>query len=275
MGSLDLLSRLSLPCRALLVAMAALTAGCGTTKRHTATEQLLISDAVDRSIARIDFTPLAGQSVYFDSQYIKNHDGVGFVNSNYVVSALRQQLLAAGCRLEESADDAEYIVEARMGTLGNDEHEIVYGLPANNALAAAASVMPNAPPLPAIPEISIARRNDQMGAAKIAAFAYHRETRLPVWQSGLSIARGTARSTWVMGAGPFQRGTISDDLRFAGSRVRIPFLPRREPPPNGPLSAYSSQALYHRPGDPLQPDLEDLFEPIDEVQQATAESEAP
>ena len=34
--------------------------GCGSTKSRTATEQLLMSDAVDRAIAQIDFSELAG-----------------------------------------------------------------------------------------------------------------------------------------------------------------------------------------------------------------------
>jgi hypothetical protein len=265
---------MSTPFRALLLCLAALLTGCGTTKKHTATEQLLISDAVDRSIARINFAPLAGQTVYFDTQFIKNYEGMGFVNSNYVVSALRQQMLSAGCRLQETAEDAEYIVEARMGTLGNDEHEIVYGVPANNALAAAAAVVPNAPPMPTMPEISVARRNERLGAAKIAAFAYHRETRLPVWQSGLSIARSTSKDTWLLGAGPFERGTIYEDVQFAGARVRIPFFSRRKTTMNGPLAAYASETVYYQPGDPLQADLEDLVDEESEVQQAAGEADS-
>jgi hypothetical protein len=263
-----------IPLRGLLLGVALFACGCGTTKKHMATEQLLISDAVDRSIAHIDFEPLAGQSVYLDTQFIRNYDGIGFVNSNYVVSAMRQQMLAAGCRLQESEDDAEFIVEARIGTLGNDEHEIVYGLPANNALASAVSVLPNSPPLPAIPEISFARKHDQMGAAKIAAFAYHRESRQPVWQSGLSIARATAKDTWLLGAGPFERGTIYRDLRFAGSRLRIPFWPQANDNTDERLTAYRETTLFHRPGDPLQPDLDDLVEEDSEIQQASAEAEA-
>ena len=251
-----------------------LACGCGTTKKHTATEQLLVSDAVDRAVARINFEPLSGQTVYFNTSYIANYDGIGFVNSNYVISALRQQLLATGCRLQESEDEAEFIIEARIGTLGHDEHEIVYGVPASNALSTAASVLPNAPPMPAIPEISLARRNDQMAAAKIAVFAFHRETRQPVWQSGLSVARATAKDTWLFGAGPFERGTIYEDLNFAGSRVRIPFFSQRAQPRTGPLAAYAEENVFHRPGDPLQPDLEDLVEFDSEIQQASAEEEA-
>src|SRR5262245_51288245 len=104
--------------------------GCGTTKQAEATQQLLASDAVDRSVANIDFTPLAGQKVYFDTKYIQDYKGIGFVNSAYVISSLRQQLFAAGCLLQEKLEDCDYVVEARMGTLGNDEHNIIYGIPA-------------------------------------------------------------------------------------------------------------------------------------------------
>jgi hypothetical protein len=224
----------------------AASSGCGTTKQAEATQQLLSSDAVDRSVAMIDFSPLEGQKVYFDAKYLQDYKGIGFVNSNYVVSSLRQQMFAAGCLLQEKAEDADYIVEARMGTLGNDEHNIVYGIPANNGLSAAAIAVPNSPPLPAIPEISFARRDDLMGASKIAAFAYHRETQSVVWQSGLSVARSTAKDTWVLGAGPFERGTIHDGWSFAGTRLQLPFL-RRKPPEPAPVASYKQPLLFERP----------------------------
>src|SRR5690606_5395103 len=46
-------------CGVLLV----IAAGCGTTRDKLATEQLLLSDAVDRAVARIDFSPLKGEKV--------------------------------------------------------------------------------------------------------------------------------------------------------------------------------------------------------------------
>ena len=236
-----------------LLGAVVLLAGCGTTKNHVATEQMLISDAVDRAIAKIDFKPLAGQSVYFDTKYITDYKAIGFVNSNYVISGLRQQLLAAGCRLQDKEEDAEYIVEARSW------------------VASAASVVPNAPPMPAIPEISFARKNDQMGAAKIAAFAYHRKSRLPVWQSGLSIARSTSKDIWLLGAGPFERGTIYEDVQFAGSRLRLPFLSRQRTTRTGPVAAYAAETIFHRPGDPLEPDLNDLIDDQSKVQQASGD----
>ena len=103
--------------------------GCGTTTKRMATEQLLLSDAVDMAINKIDFSHLSGRSVYLDTTYLRPIRGVGFVNADYIISSLRQQLIAARCQLMESRDKADVIVEPRVGALGNDGHEVVYGIP--------------------------------------------------------------------------------------------------------------------------------------------------
>lgn len=250
----------------LLLAALAAASGCGTTKQSEATQQLLTSDAVDRSVAKIDFSPLSGQTVFFETKYITDPKNSTFVNSNYVISSLRQQLFAAGCLMQDSPGAADYIVEARIGTLGNDEHSITYGIPANNALSTASTVLPNAPPLPAIPEISIARKDDKMAASKIAAFAYHRESNSVVWQSGLSVAKSTAKDTWVLGAGPFEQGTVHDGWEFAGNKLRLPFMKRKQPA-SGPVAAYGREMLYTRP----PPRVVEEEKAEDGVQQVSAE----
>lgn len=196
------------------------TAGCGTTKSQLATQQLLTSDAIDRTVANIDFSVLSGQTVYFDEEYIDAFKPIGFLSNKYVVSALRQQIFAARCILVDKKDEADYILEARIGAMGTDEHDVTYGVPASSALNTAATVLASAPPVPVIPEISIARRQEQMGATKISVYAYHRETRTPVWQSGNSTSMSYAKSYWIFGAGPFQRGTIYKGTQFAGAQLR-------------------------------------------------------
>jgi hypothetical protein len=253
----------------LLCATLAAASGCGTTKQSEATQQLLTSDAVDRSVAKIDFSALDGQTVFFETKYITDPKNASFVNANYVISSLRQQLFAAGCEIQEKAEDAEYIVEARIGTLGNDENNIIYGIPANNALNAASSVVPGAPPLPTIPEVAFARKDDKMAAAKIAAFAYHRESHTVVWQSGLSVAKSTAKDTWVLGAGPFERGTVHNGWEFAGTRLFLPFMKRRQPLP-GPVAAYGQEMLYARPGSKA---VQQESEPETDVQQVSGEQD--
>ena len=190
--------------------------GCGTTRTQEATEQLVLSAAVDNSIAAIDFRPLSGHRVYFDDTYIKNVKSSSFVNADYVISSLRQQIAAAGCMLQEKADTADIIIEGRVGTLGADDHRITYGIPENNVLGVAASFINPIPArAPTVPEIAIARRDAREGAAKVAAFAYDRETREPLWQSGISKSIATSRSTWVMGIGPYQGGTIRGSSQLA------------------------------------------------------------
>src|SRR5712671_5800920 len=95
-----------------LAAILGLALGCGTTRmtdtQRTATEQLLISNAVDKAVTQLDFRPLSGKPVFFDAQYLDNT-----VDKGYVTSSLRQQLLANGCVLQEDRTKATYVIEAR------------------------------------------------------------------------------------------------------------------------------------------------------------------
>ena len=210
-------------CGLLFVAapLLAVFVGCGTTREYQATEQLVLSDAVDQSISRIDFRPLSGRRVYLDTSYLRQVKGDMFVNAEYVTSALRQQIVAAGCLIQDASSDADVIIEARIGTLGADDHRVTFGVPQNNALSAASSIIPGVPQIPTIPEIAFARREAREAAAKVAAFAYDRETRAPIWQSGVDSAVSTARDTWVMGVGPFQGGSIREQTKLAGSTIRF------------------------------------------------------
>ncbi len=200
--------------------------GCGKTIRQSGTEQLLTSDAVDQAISRVDFRPMAGQKVFLDTQYIQalKLTNPTYVNSDYIISSTRQQLLACGCRLQERQEEADIILEARVGALGSDMHELTYGIPANNSLGAASAVFSGVSTIPTIPEISIARKNNQFAAAKVGYFAYDRVSREPIWQSGPQKGISRAKEYWVMGAGPFQTGEIYDGTLLAGAD-QLPWQP--------------------------------------------------
>jgi hypothetical protein len=238
--------------------------GCGTTKSRRATEQMLMSDAVDRSVASIDFRPLSRQRVYLDTTYVKNIQGQDFVNADYIVSSVRQQMVGAGCLLVETADAADYVAEMRVGVLGTDSHDVVYGVPANNALSSAASLVPSAPTIPTVPEISVARKNNEVGAAKIAVFAYDRQTRCPVWQSGVAESHSTSRDTWLFGAGPFKSGTIHKKTEFVGGDLAIPLLSSGDDDVTGrpdSLALYNRDATYMLPEGPEAGDRAPAVQP--------------
>lgn len=201
----------------LAAAALALAAGCGTTRMtdtlRTATEQLLVSNAIDQAVSEMDFRALSGKTVFFDPQYLD-----GTVDRGYLVSSIRQQLLACGCLLQDDRTKADYIVEVRSGGVGTDRHALLVGVPQMNV----PTFVPGQPSQ--IPEIPLAKKTDQEGVAKIAVFAYNRVTGKPVWQSGVVEAQSTSRDTWVLGAGPFQWGTIRKGAEFAGE----PILPGGE-----------------------------------------------
>jgi hypothetical protein len=187
----------------------ALSLGCGTTRitdtQRTATEQLLISNSVDEAISQLDFSSLTGKPVFFDSQYLDVT-----VDRGYLVSSLRQHLLASGCILQEDRSQATYVVEARSGGIGTDRHCLLVGIPQMTV----PTFVPGQPSQ--IPEIPFAKKTDQNGYTKIAVFAYNRKTGKPVWQSGVVQALSTSKDVWVLGTGPFQRGTIRSTTEFAG-----------------------------------------------------------
>jgi hypothetical protein len=192
-------------------------AGCGTTRstdtNRTATEQLLVSDAIDRAVQGMNLRTLAGQSVFLDESKVAD-----VVDKNYLVSTLRQYLLANGCQLRDKREEADFVVECRAGAVGTDRNDLLFGLPSMNV-----PQIPLVQPVPAvIPEIPIAKRKDQRGVAKIAVFAYHRQTGAPVWQSGLVHEESSANDVWILGAGPFQRGTIYQGTEFAFNSIKEP-----------------------------------------------------
>ncbi len=204
-------------------------AGCGTTKSSQATEQLLLSDAVDRSVAAIDFRILCGHTIFIDTRYIEppkerpnlNLQQWNFVNAPYAISCIRQQVMAAGGKLVDKAEEAEIIVEPRIGTLASDAHQAVIGIPAANKISSAAELVPNSPNIPAIPELALARRETQNAAAKVAVFAYDRVTREPLWQSGLSLAQSTAKDTWIFGIGPYHRSAVRQGSKLVESETSV------------------------------------------------------
>ncbi|QEG23766.1 DUF6655 family protein [Mariniblastus fucicola] len=212
----------------LLVAVTSMSMiGCGTTTSRTGTEQLLISDAVDKAVDRIDFSALNGVKVYLDSRYISSLKTNLFIDSNYVISSLRQQLTSSGALIQDDREQATLIVEPRVGALGADGHDVTYGVPQSGALSSAVSVVSGSS-IPSIPEISLGRTDAQSGVAKLVVFAYDRETREPIWQSGLAKAESTSSNTWILGAGPFQRGSIHKGVKFAGRKIDPPAHPTHQ-----------------------------------------------
>lgn len=244
-----------------------LLSGCGTTRStdsaRTATEQLLITDAIDDAVAQLNLDVLSGREVYFDSQYLE-----GAVDKHYMVSSLRQHLLASGCILKENRDDATYVVEARSGAVGTDRHDVMIGVPSVNM----PTFLPSPVALPAsIPEIPLAKNTKQRGVVKLAVFAYNRETGRRVWQSGIEPVSSFAKDSWVLGAGPFRKSTINDGTSFVGDS--IPIIGEEELGENEEKVALTRERVF-RDGF-VQPATEDETQLATHVSDAPSETDPP
>lgn len=237
-------------CLSAMFICCAISTGCGTTKwtdtSRTATEQLLISDAMDRAVEKLDFRAVADKRVYLDSTPIS-----GVTDSAYLVSLLRQHMLAEGCLMSDTREDADYVVEVRAGAVGTDRREVLFGIPATNA--GGSIPLPGVPTN--IPEMPLATKTEQRAVAKIAVFAYNRRSGRPVWQSGVTPVESKTKDVWLLGAGPFRRGTIHDGMEFAGQKIAIPLITpgKKEDRKLGELTA-ADQAFFFEPQELLAED---------------------
>lgn len=176
-------------------------AGCATMKTsntdRTAKEQLLISNSVDRALDKVDFQPFRGRSVFLQDEYLES------VDKNYIVGSIRHRIFSVGGRLVDSPEHAEIILEARSGGVGTDTSEMFLGTPELN--------LPG--PLPvSLPEVKLISRSRQTGTAKVGLIAYDANTRQPLGDGGVTMARSDDNHWFFLGVGPYRNGTVNEEV---------------------------------------------------------------
>jgi hypothetical protein len=126
---------------------------------RTATEQLLISEAADRSADQLNLNIPPGSKVFVDAS---NIDGV---DSKYAIATMRERILKLGGDLVADRGSADAVVEIRSGALSIDENTSLVGIPA----------LPIPIPLAGnitIPEIALFKKAEREGVAKFGGIAY-------------------------------------------------------------------------------------------------------
>lgn len=188
-----------------------LVSGCSTSRTsntsRTGNEQLLISNAIDQSLDQVDFRPLAGKSVYLEEKYLECTD------KNYLVSSIRHRALHAGANLVAKAEDADLVMEIRSGGVGTDSTETYVGIP---GLA-----VPGPFPI-SLPEIRVWTRTQQTGIAKIGIASYDPKTNGQYGQGGVAMARSDNNNWFLMGAGPYQTGSLRQEIQRAVEGSKAP-----------------------------------------------------
>ncbi len=190
---------------------------CGCTSMKTtntarsSTEQMLVSNAVDQALDKVDFEPFAEHAVFLDEKY------VDCVDKAYVIASVQHRLLHVGARLVDKIEDAEVVVRPRAGVVGTAGSDQYLGVPEITL-----------PGLMAIPEVRLLTRTRQIGVAKIGIVAYDTKTLTSLGEGGTTLAQSDDTNLSLLGIGPFQSGTIRNEVTrsttgpAAFSRARIP-----------------------------------------------------
>ncbi|QDU40312.1 hypothetical protein Mal4_46680 [Maioricimonas rarisocia] len=190
--------------------------GCTSTKTsntaRTAVEQLLISNAVDQALDRIDFRPFAGQPVFIQEKY------VDCVDKAYVVASLRHRVMNAGGKIVDAVDDATVVLELRSGSVGTNTSESFIGVP-EVAL----------PGMMTLPEVQLLTRTYQTGTAKLGLVAYDARTKTVLGAGGVSLAQSDDSNWFVAGVGPFQTGSVRSEVKKKNGKGTSQFTPSRLP----------------------------------------------
>src|SRR5258708_764498 len=109
-------------------------AGCTTDRQtdpsQTATEQLLISVAVDHAVNNLNLTIPAGTKVFVDPQYFDNAPGDAALYTKYAIASIRDMLLRRGARLVDDRKNADMVAEVRTGGQSINHHDFLIGIPA-------------------------------------------------------------------------------------------------------------------------------------------------
>lgn len=152
----------------LCVGLAACATATETHPNRTATEQLLVSRAVERAAAEFSMALPSKARVYLDASAFRGE------GSDYAASAVREALLAQGNPIATSRGDADVVVEVRLGALSIDKTQRVVGIPRLTV-----PVSSNFSTV-TVPELSAYARRDRTGVAEFSAFAYEAATGRPI-----------------------------------------------------------------------------------------------
>ncbi len=185
----------------ILTVMTLTSVGCTTTRTsdtaRTGMEQLLISNAVDQTLAKTALPPVDGRKVFIEEKYLD-----GAVDKGYIIAKMRQKLLTNGAMLVDKKEDSDVTIELCAGGVGTDNVSSFIGMPGLSV-----------PGLPVeLPEIRMYEKASQFGTAKIGVLAYATGNGQLIYDSGTPLARADDSRWSVLGIGPFQQGTVRDEV---------------------------------------------------------------
>ncbi len=153
-----------------LLAAALLLTGCTTNRvtepYQTATEQLIVSSAVDHAIDNLKPPIPRGSKVYVDATLFDGDTGGNdVVLPRYTIGAVRDLILRNGGDLVDDHNAADLIVELRNGGQAIDHKTLFVGVPTIPVPIPFAGTVQT-------PELALFKSDNQHGISKLALTVY-------------------------------------------------------------------------------------------------------
>ena len=208
----------------LVLLVLSLVPGCTSVKMtgtaRTGTEQLLLTGTWDNALSHVDFSSLAGQKVFLDSQYIAAPD------KEWIISSIRRTMAEQGLLLENNKDKAQVIVEVALGAYGTDERDRKFGLPGvslSPSLTTGAALSTSG----SSTSLTFSETNQQDAVVKASLFAYDPKTGRLLWESSPLFNAQGVRDHFVMGSGPYRMSSRPEVAQYpteSSTQTRRQFL---------------------------------------------------
>jgi len=148
----------------LAIALPACTVVHTTEPARSATEERLVSTAIDRAADRLAQQMPANLKIYLDTTSLEGPD------AHYAAATVADRLLRRGLRLMSKPADADAVVVVRSGVLSTDDKTTLIGMP---QFAVPFFPVGN---LLTIPELDFYRKMHAKGVAEFAATGFDPKT---------------------------------------------------------------------------------------------------
>ncbi len=182
-----------------------LLAGCGTFRetfpQRSATEQLLISKAIDRATDDMPTYWMHGKAIYLDTSNLE------CVDKPYVVQRLRELVLSHGGQLVKERENAQIVLEVASGALSVDKGHWLLGLPELPL------PIPFADETLVLPEAPLFKLTTYSGKAKLLVSAVDATTGAQERELPLCLGRSRHRYLWLFFVGPFTISDLAKEVR--------------------------------------------------------------
>ena len=167
-----------------------LVSGCAdpriTNTGRNAVEQLLLTNAVDRSVSKLDFRMLAGEKIRIDYSNLAPQ-----TEKNYVQAILEARVAAAGAIIALKADEAKYVLRPVCATLATEDSKIMFGTPQLPV------PIPDMSLSLVIPELPLFKRINRYGHCKLAVEILEAKTNKQARVVGPAIS-SSIYTNWVI-----------------------------------------------------------------------------